>query len=142
MSIVTFYLLPEENEDARQRLSCRLASRFCLQLVATHIYTGQAEYAAQLDQLLWEYPPDRFVPHVVSNARSEECLVTLSHAGAFKGSGGTLINTTQEIPEMVDQFDEVCELVLANERPRAREQYKEYRSRQYELRHEQLDQWE
>ena len=142
MTNVTFYLIPEEHEHARQRLSCQLASQFCLRLIPTHIHAAKPEYAAQLDELLWEYPPNRFVPHIMANERSNQCLVTVSHEKVFSGNGGALINTTQKIPEMVGLFDEVCELVLANERPRARDQYKEYRSRQFDLRHKELDQWE
>ena len=139
---VTFCLMPEEDEQARQRLSCKLASKFCYELTPAHIHTSQSQYATQIDDLLWEYPQDRFVPHVIANRTLDQCLVTVGYEDSFDGRGGVLINTTQEIPVIAEQFDEIYELVLANERPRARNQFREYRSRQYELHHQELDKWD
>lgn len=139
MSTVTFFLLAAEDEVARQRFVCKLAANHCYEQSRTHILVPNEEYLEELNQMLWEFPAERFVPHVVLSERSDTCLVTLNCADQFDGNGDTLINTTANIPQIASKFSKVCEVVLSEERPRAREQFRQYRSLKYELFHEEHD---
>lgn len=136
MSSVTFYLLATDDENSRQRFACKLAANYCYSQSQVHILVPNQLYLEELDEMLWEYPTDRFVPHAVLDRRSDSCLVTLNAGDQFDGTGAVLINTTASIPAIASQFHTICEIVLATERSRAREQYRQYRSLDYELFHE------
>ncbi len=133
MATVTFYLLATNDEDSRQKFACKLAADYCYRQSRAHILVPNQQYLKELDEMLWEHPSDRFVPHVVLAGGSESCLVTLNAEAQFDGTGDVLINTTSNVPDMASQFHRTCEIVLATERPRAREHYRQYRSLDYEL---------
>ena len=139
VSTVTFFLLATDKEDTRNRFICKLAGIHCYDNLQTHILVPSQEHLMQLDEMLWEYPTERFVPHVVLSARSDKCLVTLGHEDQYDGSGEVLINTTCVVPDISSQFRKICEVVLTAERPQARDLYRQYRSRDYELFHEEHD---
>jgi len=65
MSQVTFYLMNEQDDaqaSAVERLACTLAAE---SWGAGHIYLfcNDEAQALRLDELLWQLPPERFVPH-------------------------------------------------------------------------------
>lgn len=136
VTTVTFFLLATDEEDARNRFICKLAGIHCYDKLWTHILVADQEHLTNLDDMLWEYPADRFVPHVVRSARSDTCLVTLGCEDQLDGAGEILINTTSAVPNISSQFSKICVVVLTKERPQAREQYKQYRSLGFELFHE------
>lgn len=133
---MTFYLLAADEEDSRQRFACKLAGDFCYDQSRTHIFVPNQDYLQEIDKLLWQHPADKFVPHEILAGTSATCLVTLSNNEQFDGSGDVLINTTSEIPAMASQFSKTCEIVLDKEKPGARERFRQYRSRNFELFHE------
>lgn len=136
MSTVTFFLLAGDSEDARARFACKLAANFCYEKSRVHILASNRDSLRRLDELLWEYPSNRFVPHEILGGTSGLCLVTLSHEDKFDGSAEVLINTTNSIPQIAGQFQRICEIVLASGRHRARDHYRHYRSLKYDLFHE------
>ena len=136
MATVTFFLLATDEEDARNRFVCKLAGIHCYDKLWTHILVADHEHLKNLDEILWEYPADKFVPHVARSARSDTCLVTLGCEDQLDGTGEVLINTTSGVPNISSQFSKICVVVLTKERPQAREQYRQYRSLGYELFHE------
>lgn len=136
VSTVTFYLLSTDDEVSRQRFACKLASDYCYSQLRAHILVPNQKYLEELEEMLWEHPAGRFVPHVVLAGRSDSCLVTLNTESQFEGTGDVLINTTSSVPDMASKFHKTCEIVLTTERPRAREHYRQYRSLNYELFHE------
>ncbi|MCY3884497.1 MAG: DNA polymerase III subunit chi [Gammaproteobacteria bacterium] len=139
MSTVIFYLLAGDVEDSRQRFACKLAGDYCYNQSRTHILVPNQEYLEKIDEMLWQYPIERFVPHEVLAGTSARCLVTLSCTSQFNGTGDVLINATDSIPVIAGQFSKICEIVLGNERPLARERFRQYRSQDFELFHEEHD---
>lgn len=65
MSQVTFYLMSEQDDaqaSAVERLACQLVAD---SWGAGHLYLlcDDEAQALRLDELLWQLPPERFVPH-------------------------------------------------------------------------------
>ena len=99
------------------------------------------EDAADLDALMWDYPPDGFLPHArLAEADGEPILI--GAAAQPPGEAEVLVNLEADIPEFFGQFERVSEVVLASERSAGRDKYRRYRERGFPLFHHELDDWE
>ncbi len=146
MTRVDFYILQDVDLNAACRFACRLAVKAMGNGNRVHIHTDGAEAAADLDDLLWNYPEHRFVPHV----REDEDPGTgpVRPAPVVLGwntptePDGVLINLASEIPTFFGRFERVAEIVVDANRALGRDRYKFYRDRGYPLFHHELDDWE
>ena len=140
MTRVDFYILPDIDEIARHRFTCRLAHRAAVSGKRVHIRTAD-NAADDLDGLLWEYPTERFLPHArLADAGPEP--VTIGTEDEVPAHEEVLINLGAEIPGFFNRFERVSEIVLANQRTAGREKYRRYREGGYPLFHHELDNWE
>ncbi len=152
MTRVDFYILPDPDREAMHRFACRLATKALGAGQKVHLHGDDAEHAAELDKLLWQYPNGRFLPHQV---------LGLGVLGLGKGKGvapiqepitigcdepndldQVLINLAQDIPRFFGRFDRVAEIIVQEQRDLGRERYKWYRDRGYPLFHHELNDWE
>ena len=159
---VNFYILADVDEIARQRFTCRLAGRAVAAGTRVHV-RAPAAAVEEIDALLWEYPPDRFLPHVRLNAAGAEggtqaCRLHAGETPALPGAVTApivvgaegeqpihremLINLAADIPDFLAGFERVSEVILAGERAAGRAKYRSYRERGYPLFHHELDDWE
>ena len=141
-----FYILEDVELDAMQRFACRLATRAVSAGHEVHIHTSDEVGATRIDELLWDYPEQRFIPHVVVQAPGNSAAaprppVTLGW-GEPQDVDGVLINLSDSIPEFFGRFDRVAEIVVRETRETGRERYRYYRDRGYPLFDHQLDDWE
>jgi len=90
-----------------------------------------------IDRLLWTTPPTGFVPH----CRPEDPLATLTpvivgEAAAPLPHDEVLVNLRVEWPPFFSRFQRLVEIVSRDEGDRAgaRERYRFYRDRGYEIR--------
>ena len=152
MTRIDFYILTDLDELARQRFACRIACRAVADGQRVFVRAPEA-HAEAFDDLLWDYPPDRFLPHARLGAESSEPVVIgapedldRERAAADAGHGdaqeGVLVNLAPDIPKTFARFGRVSEIVLASERAAGRAKYRQYRERGYPLFHHELDDWE
>jgi len=144
---VDFYILEDMELDAMQRFACRLAARAVSAGHEVHIHTSGATSAGVIDELLWEYPEQRFIPHAILTeqqplaAADGKVPVTVGW-GEPAGVDGVLINLGDDIPGFFGRFDRVAEIVVRTTRERGRDRYRYYRDRGYPLFDHKLDDWE
>ena len=144
MTRVDFYLLPDVDDRAKERFCGRLACRAVGDGQRVHIRTARAD---EFDEALWDYPPDRFLPHAKLAAASGREPVTIGTAGEEpplaqgEQASGVLINVAEDIPAYFTRFARVTEVVLATERATSREKYRRYRDRGYPLFHHEINDW-
>ena len=143
MTRVDFYILADTDEIARRRFACRLASRAMAAGKRVHI-RAPSEALEALDALLWDYPPDRFIPHVrlAADAPAPVEPVLLAAASEQPVHREVLINLAADIPDFLAGFERASEVVLAADRAVGRAKYRQYRERGYPLFHHELDDWE
>ncbi len=142
MTRVDFYLLSDEDRAALARFACRIALKAMHQGQLVHIHTEDADAASHLDELLWDYPEQRFLPHQVLTGNDRaQAPVTIGHL-APADRHGLLINTIDAVPPFFASFDRVAEIVVGATRESGRGRYKHYRDRGYPLHHHELDEWE
>lgn len=136
MTRIDFYISPETQELARYQLACKLTEKAYKLGNKVYIHTESDKQAGQIDDLLWTFRDGSFIPHQTYSQDSQKSApVLIGHDKEVPADADILINLAQDIPDFFSQFDRVAELVNENPdaRARARERYKFYRDRGYEL---------
>jgi DNA polymerase IIIc chi subunit len=140
---IDFYVLPDVDESARARFTCRLAHKAVGAGLRVHVHTASADASGELDALMWEYPAHQFLPHCMdSDPVASSAPVTIGHGAPAGEPGQLLINLSADVPAFIGRFERVAEIVVERQRARMREHYRQYRHRGYALYHHDMDQWE
>ena len=130
---VMFYILSDDkqNADASDTCSafyhaCLQASHFYRQNQRVFIYTKDQKVAEQIDELLWAFDNDSFVPHnLVGEGPKQGAAVEISHQ-APRGRRPVLINLSDTVPTFANQFHLIVDFVPSDEllKQQARERFK------------------
>ncbi len=134
MTRIDFYQL----NPARHRYDqvvCQLCQKAYESQQLTLLLTRDPQQSQHLDQKLWTFRDDSFLPH---DSEETEGLVTpiLIHDNPDPGSNRQLlINLSSAVPIYFAQFERVIELVTDENRQQAREHYSFYKERGYPLNH-------
>lgn len=137
MTEVDFYVLPGDAEPQREQFACRLADKAYRLGHRVFIHTGSAEQTRQLDDLLWRFQQNSFVPHsIYQEAGDSPPPVLLAHDAEPDAGPQVLINLSAEVPLFFSRFERVAELISADSsaRERGRGRYSFYKERGYALR--------
>lgn len=138
MTRVTFYLLDSQGQNAEQ-FACRLIDKAWRGGLPMHIHTFDESSCNFMDQLLWSWREDSFLPHgIVSetqNSNPESRLlakqspITLGFDKPFLEHNRLLINISPEVPVFFKEFSRVCEVVVQNPDQKAvsRDKFRAYR---------------
>jgi len=138
MTRVDFYLTQKSQKKKIFNTACRLAEKASRQGRHIFIHTDDAEQAEKMDELLWTFRQGSFVPHAIIEAGAspsayETILIGHDHDPECKHD--VLINLASSIPDFFSRFERVAEIVSGDEsqRDEARQRFKFYRDRGYEL---------
>lgn len=140
---VDFYILEASATQERLRTACRLAEKAWGMGHRVFIHTDCGETAKSVDDMLWTFRQDSFVPHAryspeVDSPPAEPVLIG---DGAAPGMDiDVLINLTETVPLFVDRSARVAEIVAGGEAARqsGRARYKSYRDRGLDIRRHNL----
>jgi len=129
---IDFYVLPDHRDHGRALLACRLADKAYSLGHTGYILTASEAQAAALDDLLWTYRQDSFIPHERYPLAGEESSpVLIGMVLPVDINLQVLINFTDRLPEGFERFERVVELV--DPQPEAlaksRERFRQYRER-------------
>jgi len=134
---VDFYLLQDDSAQTRVGFACRLADKAYRLGNRVFIHTESAGQSHQLDDLLWTFQQNSFVPHAIYQAEQHNPPpVLLAHDVEPDASSHVLINLAAEVPLFFSRFERVAELVNQNAgiRRQGRSRYSFYKDRGYPLR--------
>ena len=139
---VDFYLRPETSPDALEHFACRLVETVWQRGHQVLVVATSESAARRLDDLLWTFRDESFVPHrrigagdpAVTETVSEPVIVTTP--GRWQGALDVLVNLTPSVPEEAARAARIAEIVPAGGagRDTGRRRYREYRDRGFELR--------
>lgn len=79
------------------------------------ILTANDEDSARIDELLWEFPPDRFVPHERCMERPSHQNLARIHHQLPEDGHYVLINLTDQAIAIAGKFERIFEIVMPNE---------------------------
>ena len=141
MTRADFYILEDLATDAAYRFACRLCLKAISAGTKVHLHLNDEMAINTMDELMWNYPSGRFLPHDILSTQTAGSPVQLGCEEPLLEEG-LLINLSEEIPYFFGRFDRVAEIIVQNQVSEGRERYKFYRDRGYPLGHHQLNQWE
>ncbi len=138
---VNFYLLKQDSEQARRELACRLAEQQAKQGQRICILTDSPEAAQEMDQLLWGFTPESFLPHaLVGDAAATKVPVVIGQGTQAPDGTTCILNLGTEPPLSQASLTAIAEFVLNDDESKAhsRTRWNLYKQLGYELQHHQL----
>lgn len=142
MTRVDFYISPSHAAQARQQLACRIADKAYQQNCKIYIHTDSEQETRLLDDLLWTFKQDSFLPHAChgSEEQNNSAIVIGHQQQAPNVNKDVLINLARQVPLFFSQFERVAEMINENEdqKQHGRDRFRFYRDRGYELKTHQL----
>lgn len=131
-----FYLIVEPRfRDDPRLLVCDLAKKAYERQLATVVLVRSQADAEALDDLLWSFEEDAFVPHQIAGGEDdEEAAVLIVPPGFVAPERALAINLRDECAP--PEFERVKEVIPADEAERqgSRRRWAEYKQRGYALR--------
>ncbi len=118
--------------------AARLIGKAYAQGRRVRVLTPDAEATIALDKMLWELPPESFVPHVMlESAHAGVTPIIVDHAPTHDGVADVLINLSAEPPSFFARFERVFEIVGQDDviSEAGRERWKFYKARGYQMTH-------
>ncbi|WDE11415.1 DNA polymerase III subunit chi [Thalassomonas haliotis] len=113
---VTFLLLNETSDNTDPLFhACIQAAKCYRRSQRVFIYTTNREQALEVDELLWSFDPDSFVPHnLIGEGPKNGAAVEISWQ-APANRRAVLINLTSTVPNFANQFSHIIDFVPADE---------------------------
>lgn len=130
MAQALFYLLTDATDGSNSAkegeqtlLACHLAARAFNQGPGAVIYCGDKTQAEQVDELLWQFDAERFVPHNLKGEGPQGgAPVVIDWVDADHSrpeNRPLLINLAPELPNFAVQFAQIIDFVPADEQAKA-----------------------
>ena len=133
MTQIDFYT----NVPDKLHTACRIAAKAYGLGHKMLVFCPDAQIAQQFDRMLWTTPATAFVPHCDStNALAGLTPIVVDHRGHEPPHHQLLLNLRPEWPPHFGRFERLVEIVSCEEQDRssARERYRFYRDRGYDIR--------
>ena len=139
---VDFYVRPEASPDAVESFACRLVEKVWQRGHAVLVLAESDVAARRLDDRLWTFRDESFVPHrrIDANAspadRTVDAPVIVGTPGTWDGALDVVVNLTTEVPDEAARAERIAEVVpdRGAGRDAGRRRYREYRDRGFEIR--------
>lgn len=136
MTRIDFYILPGAELQDRWLFACRLIEKAYKIGHQLYVHTDDEETTACIDDALWQYRSDSFIPHRRFDQQLDmPAPVEIGHQHDPKEHHDILINLAHETPAFFSRFHRVAEVVV--QQPRSLEasriSYAFYRDRGYPM---------
>ena len=94
MTKIDFYILPDTPLEARLAFACRLTETIARKGYRLYLYAEDEAMARELDQRLWDFRPDAFVPHALEAGGGADARAAGGGAGMQEPGGGAGMQET------------------------------------------------
>ncbi|MEW5943882.1 MAG: DNA polymerase III subunit chi [Pseudomonadota bacterium] len=121
----------------KHRIACILSAKALEQGLRVVIYTPDAATTDRVGRLLWSVPATGFLPHCrAADPLAEMTPVIVDHEPEPFSHDQVLLNLASERPPFFSRFQRLIEIVSTDEDDRlaARDRFRFYRDRGYEIR--------
>ena len=132
MTQIDFYFHVEN----KLQTACALSAKACARGLRVLAFCPGPEASQKFSRMLWATPAIGFIPHCAPADRLAAVTpVIVDHDGSNLPHDQVLLNLRDEWPPFFTRFQRLIEIVSLDEedRRRARERYKFYRDRGYEI---------
>ncbi|PCJ32501.1 MAG: DNA polymerase III subunit chi [Gammaproteobacteria bacterium] len=112
MTRISFYILKGSVEHDRQVFACRLIEKAYKQGQHIFVHTENAEQTQQLNNCLWSFRADSFIPHQLAEEASQpDNTILVGHDSKPPRLMDLLINLAAEQPAFFSSFNRVAEFI-------------------------------
>lgn len=132
MTRIDFYT----HVDNKLQIACKLAAKAYAQGLRMAVLCPDAATAQQFDRMLWTSPALSFVPHCdAAHALAARTPIVVDHCDVPTSHDDVLLNLRAQWPQVFSRFQRLIEIVSTDEADSAaaRERFKFYRDRGYEI---------
>lgn len=139
MTSIDFYVLSSDQTASRIQFACRLAYKAWSQNRQVYLHCASEAEAEHIDQLLWSFRPDSFLPHALHTVQPNEAVVC-GWENDPTPHHDLLINLSNDTPEFFSRFNRLAEILIEHDPilAPARERFRFYRKRGYPLQTHQI----
>ena len=133
MTQIDFYT----NVSDKLSTACRIAAKAHVRGQRMLVFCPDPDTATRLDRMLWTTPATGFLPHCTPrDPLAAVTPVLIDYRGDEPACDQVLVNLRPEWPPFFGRFERLIEIVSldSEDRAQARERYKFYRDRGYEIR--------
>lgn len=125
---VDFYVL-EEGAFSAEQLACYLALMAWEQGHHIAVLTETTDLANKLDELMWNYPAGRFLPHSAEPGDTRAPVIIGQSDMPIPGDSEVIINLTTTAISESDRFKRLLEIVPGDpvQRTASRHKFRSYR---------------
>ena len=135
---VDFYVRPDASPDVLERFACRLIETVWQRGHGVLVLAASDTAARRLDDLLWTFRDESFVPHrrLGADGAPVDAPVAVGTPGTWSGDVDVLLNLTPAVPAEAARAARIAEIVPAEGagRDAGRQRFREYRDRGFEIR--------
>jgi DNA polymerase-3 subunit chi len=126
---IDFYVLDNPNQSA-ERFACRLALMAWEQGHQVAVLTGDEKDADALDEIMWDFPQGRFLPHSRGKADAPTPVCIDVHDAEIQPDRDVVINLADTAVTEPGRFKRLLEIVPGAEQKRlaSRHKFREYRN--------------
>ena len=132
---VCFYPLRQGNTQEFLVFACRLVDKASQLGHRVHLLVRDENQLNQLDELLWQFRADSFIPHqrLSEDQEAIDTLVTLGTETRLPKARDVLINLAGTVWDQHQQFPDIREIIPASEEERVlgRQRYRFYQEQGY-----------
>ncbi|GAB2901737.1 DNA polymerase III subunit chi [Microbulbifer echini] len=141
MTRIDFYILASDQAQQADLFACRLAEKAYRSGLRVLLAVDNQERAEQLDQLLWTFREDSFLPHA-SQAKGEQAAIEVNCGEDPGVHHGLLINLCRKVPNWFSRFERHAEIVVqeTHSLQRSRSRFSHFRDRGYPLQSHKINQ--
>ena len=134
MTQVDFHILQDTSVDARWLYSCRLIEKVVSLGHSVLVVVDTENEAQALDDLLWSFKPESFIPHQIIGGENESSVEITFNAESGEHNQ-VLINLSSQVPTFFSRFSRLSEIVIqeATILENTREHYRFYKQRGYPI---------
>lgn len=133
---IDFYLLQPNANISKELLVCRITEKAYKLGHKIFIFCQNQEDTHNLDELLWTYKPDSFLPHNIQGEGPEPPPpIQLGYTTEPRGFNDILINMAPQYPSFYKKFLRIIEIVDSDDvsKENARKLYREYKKQGFNL---------
>ncbi len=134
MTQVDFHILKDTSLEARWLYTCRLVEKVAGLGHSVLIAVDTEDEALALDDLLWSFKPESFIPHHIIGGEND-VSVEITFSEISGNHQQVLINLQSQVPEYFSRFSRLSEIVIQDEKvlENTREHYRFYKQRGYPI---------
>ena len=123
---VDFYVLKEPSADPG-KLACSLALMTWERNQRVYVVAASETAAKQIDELMWQHPEGRFLPHAVAgDSNAAKTMINVGTLSALN-QADVVINLCPEAVPQLEKYNRILEIVPFADREASRAKFRVYR---------------